>query len=147
MTRAQRELRITYARQRTFAGRVLDRRRSPLLAPLPDHEAAEAPLGPPSPPVAEWSDELARQRAALGARHATSPELLSLRRWRDAVARAARVDPEAVLADHVLARVAAARPADLAELGALRGVGTILAERLGPDLLAALWSPSEESVT
>ena len=146
MTRAQRELRITYAEQRTFAGRVVDRRRSPLLAPLPDRpDAPPMPLGAATPPVEDWTDELARQRATLDrARRGINPELQALRRWRESVARAARVDPEAVLPDHVLARVAAARPRDLAGLGALRGVGTILADRLGPDLLAALDATTEE---
>jgi ribonuclease D len=93
----------------------------------------------PSPAVDDWADELARQRAQL---HRTSrradPGLAALRTWRDGVARAARVDPDAVLPDHVLARIAAERPADEAALGAIRGVGTILADRFGPSLLAAL---------
>ena len=146
MTRAQRELRITFAEQRTFAGRVVDRRRSPLLAPVPDRASLPAePTGPVTPPVHDWAEELARQRAALGhSRTGTSPELEALRRWREVVARAARVVPEAVLPDHVLAHIATARPQDLAALGELRGVGTILAERLGPDLLAALDGATQE---
>jgi DNA topoisomerase III len=53
-------------------------------------------------------------------------------------ARAARIDPEAVLPDHVLSRVVAARPRDLAELGAVHGVGPILASRFGEAMLGAL---------
>ncbi len=146
MTRAQRELRMTWAEQRTFAGKVVERRRSPLLTPVPDR----SPIPPAgsttaTPPVDEWADELAKQRARLGgARVGTSPELQALRRWRDGVARAARIDPEAVLPDHVLARIVGAHPADLAALGEVRGVGTILAGRLGPDLLAALARAHEE---
>lgn len=146
MTRAQQELRITYAEQRTFNGKVVDRRRSPLLAPVPDRPPLAAiPSVVATPPVADWVDELARQRASLErARTGSTPELHSLRRWREAVARAARVDVEAVLPDHVLARIAAAHPNDLAELGAIRGVGMILADRFGPDLLAALERGREE---
>jgi DNA helicase-2/ATP-dependent DNA helicase PcrA len=148
MTRAQRELRITFAEQRTFAGRVVDRRRSPLLSPLPDRPPApEVPDGVANPPVEGWADELARQRATLRrTRAAASPELEALRRWRHVVARAARVDPEAVLPDHVLARVVAAHPRDLTALGAVRGVGAILADRLGPDLLMALDGAAPEEV-
>ena len=62
------------------------------------------------------------------------------------MARAARVAPEAVLADHVLARVVVARPSDVDELGAIRGVGMILAARFGPDLLAALEAAAPGSV-
>ncbi len=148
MTRAQRELHITWAQQRTFASRVVDRRRSPLLTPVPDREhVTSEPLAAPTPPVEDWAQELARQRAQLdpaGRRH--NPELDALRRWRDTVARAARVAPEAVLADHVLARVVVARPSDVDELGEIRGVGRILAARFGPDLLAALEAAAPGSV-
>jgi DNA helicase-2/ATP-dependent DNA helicase PcrA len=141
MTRAQAELRITWAEQRTFAARVVDRRRSPLLAPLPDRPAVDdEPLAAtPSPPVPDWPEELARQRAQLRRhRPGREPALDALKVWRDAKARAARVAPEAVLADHVLSRIVATRPTDVAALGAIRGVGAILADRLGPDLLAVL---------
>ncbi len=118
MTRAERELRITYAEQRTFNGRVVDRRPSPLLDPLHRRgRAAPAPARhlPPSDDADDrpsWQDELARQRARRSRRAApaVSPELEALRAWRDIAARAARIEPEAVLPDHVLARVAAARP-------------------------------------
>ncbi len=147
MTRAQRELHLTWAEQRTFAARVVDRRRSPLLAPLPDRAPIDDEPSVPTPPVEDWPAELARQRANLDAgRIRRQPELDALRRWRSSVARAARVTPEAVLPDHILARVVAARPADVTELGAIRGVGRILAARFGDDLLAALESASPRGV-
>ena len=43
-----------------------------------------------------------------------------------------------MLPDHVLARVAAARPSDVETLGAIRGVGPILAQRFGEAILDAL---------
>ena len=148
MTRAQRELNITWAEQRTFASKVVDRRRSPLLDPLLAAAAAGAasePLpgtatpGAADRPVADWTEELARQRELLprGDRRATSPIPCSqsLRHWRDGAARAARIDPEAVLPDHVLSLVVAARPRDVDELGAVRGVGPILASRFGDAML------------
>ncbi len=143
MTRAQRELRITWAEQRTFASRVVDRRRSPLVEPLMaarrlDPVAVEA-SAPVTPPVEDWAEEVARQRAALDAvRHGHVPGLDALHAWRDATARAARVEPAAVLPDHVLARVAVTRPDDIDALGAIRGVGGILARRFGPAILDAL---------
>jgi DNA helicase-2/ATP-dependent DNA helicase PcrA len=145
MTRAQRELRITWAQERTFAGKPVARRRSPLLDPIIEERAgadmaSPAPLGPPgSPPAVDWSAELVRQRAALeAADRAETPGLDALHHWRDTAARAARVDPDAVLPDHVLARVAMARPRDVEELGAIRGVGVMLARRFGPAILEAL---------
>jgi DNA helicase-2/ATP-dependent DNA helicase PcrA len=145
MTRAQRDLRISWAERRTFSGKTVERRRSPLLDPLVQ-QAARRPTAPepgtPTPPVADWAEEVARQRDRLHIeRTVIAPELEALRRWRDQAARAARIDPETVLPDHVLARVVAAHPADLEELGAVRGVGPILAHRFGDAMLEALTSP------
>jgi DNA helicase-2/ATP-dependent DNA helicase PcrA len=140
MTRAQRTLSITYAEERTFNARTVLRRPSPLLDPVVALAGATAATDPREPgAVEEVLDDLARQRAAL---HATQPPtargLEALRAWRAGAARAARIEPEAVLPDHVLARVAAQRPVDVEALGSIRGVGTILAQRFGEDILHAL---------
>jgi DNA helicase-2/ATP-dependent DNA helicase PcrA len=143
MTRAQRELRITWAEHRTFAARVVERRRSPLLDPLLARAAEHPPLPavglPVVPPVADWPEQLAQQRERLDERRrADAPALEALKTWRDTAARAARVDPDAVLTDRVLARIAAAAPTDVEMLGEVRGVGAILARRFGDAILAAL---------
>ena len=44
MTRAQRELRISWAERRTFGGKVVERRRSPLLDPLVQRAADRPPV-------------------------------------------------------------------------------------------------------
>ena len=148
MTRAQQELHLTWAEQRTFAGRTIDRRRSPLLHDTPDRTIPAAPdvLPVPVPPVEDWADELARQREVLaGARRLEAKEMAALRSWRTNAARAARVPDDAVLPDHVLARIAAAHPADVEALGAIRGVGSRLAERFGPEVLAVLAGAGREA--
>ena len=144
MTRAERELRISYAEHRTFNGSVVERRRSPLLDQLvrgaSPVDAALAPMPADEDAARErWQNELARQRAALEAsRPSVTPGLDELRAWRDTAARAARIEPEAVLPDHVLSRVAVTRPTDVEALGAIRGVGPILAQRFGEAILDAL---------
>jgi DNA helicase-2/ATP-dependent DNA helicase PcrA len=139
MTRAQRDLRISYAGRRTFSGRPVERRPSPLLDPLLRASAAAPAAEPTTPGAGDWPEELARQRDALRAhRPAAAPEVEALRAWRDGAARAARIEPDAVLADHVLARVAAHRPTDVEALGAIDGVGPILARRFGEEILRAL---------
>ncbi len=146
MTRAQRTLRISWAEQRTFASKVVARRPSPLIDPLLEVAAPDAPDdGAAAVAAPDWHDELARQRVVLGERPsaAVPPGMAALHRWRESAARAARIAPDAVLPDHVLARVAAAAPCDLDELGAIRGVGTILASRLGPAILDALGTAEE----
>jgi DNA helicase-2/ATP-dependent DNA helicase PcrA len=141
MTRAQHELHLNWAEQRTFAGRVVDRRCSPLLQDAPTRTVSPTPIAPapPVPPVENWADELARQRAVIAAADPRdSKELRALHAWRATAARAARVAEDTVLPDHVLARVAIAMPADVEALGNIRGVGPLLAARLGPALLEAL---------
>jgi len=141
MTRAQRSLHLTWAEARTFGSKVVERRRSPLLDPLvsrPPRPTVE-PGGPLTPPTPAFAEEVAAQRAALATRQrAAVPGLQALHDWRDAAARAARVPPDAVLTDHVLARIASARPTSVEELADVRGVGTILAHRLGDEILRAL---------
>ncbi len=149
MTRAQRTLNITWAEQRTFGGKVVTRRRSPLLDPLAQgsdpSRGVDAPTRPALAP--EWMQEVRAQRAALDrARHEGVPGLAELHRWRDATARAARVEPDAVLPAYVLARIAAAQPADVEALGEVPGVGPLLARRFGPEVLTALRAPAEQHV-
>ncbi len=78
----------------------------------------------------------------LAVRRAAAPEvdpvLATLRQWRVHRAVAFRVPPVAVLADDVLERVAHARPATVAELASIEGVGPARARSIGPGLLAAL---------
>jgi DNA helicase-2/ATP-dependent DNA helicase PcrA len=145
MTRAQRELRVTWAERRTFASKVVDRRRSPLLDPLLQRAADPVPAtGPARMDDDEWADELARQRDLLHFDAAPPhPDLDALRRWRDVAARAARIQPDAVLPDHVLQGIVRAAPTSVEELGTVRGVGPILARRFGEAILDALSSSVE----
>ncbi|MGQ0831562.1 MAG: ATP-dependent helicase [Microthrixaceae bacterium] len=152
MTRAQHALHITWAQQRTFSAKVLERRRSPLLDPLidPAHPVATSRTSAgrihaetAAERAPDWAAEIALGRAALDQARRTEavPGLDSLHRWRDSVARAARVDPAAVLPDHLLARIAAENPRDLDALRAVRGVGSILVTRFGAQMLDALHAP------
>jgi DNA helicase-2/ATP-dependent DNA helicase PcrA len=140
MTRAQRTLSITYAEERTFNARTVARRPSPLLDPVIALGGTTAATDPQEQGSVDLAlDDLARQREALlASQPATAPGLDALRAWRAGAARAARIEPEAVLPDHVLTRVAEQRPADVEALGSIRGVGPILAGRFGEDILRAL---------
>jgi DNA helicase-2/ATP-dependent DNA helicase PcrA len=152
MTRAEDELRCTWAAQRTYAGKPADRRLSPWLAGLAEQQRA-VPDTPPGPP-ADWRDQLAAQRARLAEHRAravaegpaVSPALAALRSWRDASARAARVAPPALVDDRLLEAIAARRPSTPEELAAVPGMGPVLAARVGSGLLAALHDTAPEPV-
>jgi DNA helicase-2/ATP-dependent DNA helicase PcrA len=140
MTRAVNELHCTWAAQRSFKGKLVDRTVSPWLRDLAEHCAPPA-SGPDVPPGsgADWRVRLAEQRALLGTvRPALSPELAALVDWREQAARVARVPPAAVIDDQLLETVARLRPADQDELAAIPGMGRLLAARVGDGLLDAL---------
>ena len=122
MTRAERRLYLTWAAQRTQAGRSQPRRRSPLLDRLPV-TVADDPVTVPVP----------RRRTV--SRPVTPPVLAALRTWRAAAARAAGVAPAIVCPDRVLEAVAARGPRTVADLADVPGLSSQAARRFGPRLV------------
>jgi DNA helicase-2/ATP-dependent DNA helicase PcrA len=134
LTRATRELRCSWAGERTFAGRPMPRRPSPFLDAI---ERAIAGLTPGSGPGRWAAGSGARARTVVVERPATDV-LDALRAWRSAAARAAGVPPRVVFADRTLELLAASRPTSAADLRDLPGMGPLKAARYGDDLLALL---------
>ena len=139
VTRAERVLRISWAQQRTFGERTIDRAPSPFLrsvtVALGDLEERVAA------PVAA-SDHLAASRSTLASSGAevlpgADPAVLAaLRTWRAEVARRAKVSPGVVLSDRALTAVASARPTDPSTLSGLPGIGRVRADTYGDQLVA-----------
>ncbi len=141
MTRAEDELRGTWAALRTFGGKPVERRLTPWLTGLSDRQR-DRPAEPTGPP-ADWRIRLAEQRARLaGASPVQSPTLAALQSWREDSARAARVEPSALVDDRLLEIIAERRPSTHDELVAIPGMGALLAARVGDGLLAALAAPA-----
>jgi DNA helicase-2/ATP-dependent DNA helicase PcrA len=141
MTRAEDELRCSWAAQRMFGDRGAERRLSPWLSWLAGRQRERADRAPELP--ADWRRRLADQRAQLaGTTAPRSSTLDALMVWRDDRARIARVEPAALVDDHLLETIAARRPASRDELAAVPGMGPLLAARIGESLLAALAQPS-----
>ena len=140
MTRALDELRCSWAAERTFGGRISERRLTPWLAGLAERQ--REPSGDDRPePAPDWRERLADQRAHLAEASSgrpPSPALAALLAWREEQARAARVEPVTLVDDRLLEAIAEALPATTDELAAIPGMGRLLAGRIGPSLLAAL---------
>jgi DNA helicase II / ATP-dependent DNA helicase PcrA len=159
LTRAERELRCSWARHRSYGDRTVPREPSPWLEAIgaagaviggPDgHQAspADGALGTPWPQrFAAERDRLAAgsgrrrlPRSVGGTRPAPAGDwavLDALTGWRAATARASGVPPHVLFHDATLAALAAARPATIAELLAVPGVGPVKASRYGSTLLA-----------
>ncbi|MDQ1426207.1 MAG: ATP-dependent helicase UvrD/PcrA, partial [Acidimicrobiaceae bacterium] len=120
LSRATERLQITCASRR--AGK--DRSPSPWLAAI----AASAVEILSPPPISLRRNVVTEPDAVLAA----------LQRWRQSTARVAHLPERTVCDDETLATIAAARPASVDELAALPGVGRLVANRLGPRLLAVL---------
>ena len=144
MTRAEDELRCTWAALRTFGGKPAERRLTPWLEGLVTRQR-DRPAEPTGPP-ADWRTRLAEQRSLLAdAVQPVSPTLNALHVWREEHARAARVEPSALIDDRLLEIIAERRPGSHDELVSIPGMGPLLAARVGDGLLAALQSPTGDT--
>jgi ATP-dependent DNA helicase UvrD/PcrA len=144
LTRAERELHLSWAQRRTLGGREMTRQASPYLASI---EAALAAFGPDGDgdwqaAVAAERARLAKARAAAGRDRAmvgasADPRVLAeLVAWRKTLARASGVPAQVIFHDATLAAVAEAKPTDRAALMAVPGLGPLKVERYGDELLA-----------
>jgi DNA helicase-2/ATP-dependent DNA helicase PcrA len=145
ITRAGRELYCSWAQQRTFGSRTVDRSPSPYLGSV---ERALATLAKGEEP-ADWrshlEDNRRRLRADDGGRRTRSRAAVvppgdealveALKDWRRRTARAADVPAFVVFPDDALEAVAAARPTSRGELLAISGIGPVKAERFGDEVL------------
>jgi DNA helicase-2/ATP-dependent DNA helicase PcrA len=141
-TRAELELRISWAEQRTFGSRAMSRSPSPW---LDDVELANA-----SPALIAARTAAARSggtprrsagaRATAGGRDGAKrasddPLLVALKQWRASVAKGANVPAYVVFPDTTLEAVAAVRPRTRGDLAPLSGIGPVKLERYGDALL------------
>ena len=121
LTRAQDELHLTWAGERTFTNRPVTRNPSPLLAPVAD---ACRRLGVGPAQRVDWQRHLRESRARLAAHAATGSSggagdgggagheavYQALLQWRQRRARAADVPVHAVFSDQTLRAIARAQP-------------------------------------
>jgi DNA helicase-2/ATP-dependent DNA helicase PcrA len=147
VTRAQRELRMTWAAERTFGAKVARRRPSPYLddlQPLLDALTAGTAPADAARQLPALRDTV---RAARGTRatrtRGDKPELAAadkplfdeLRSWRTQRARAAGVPAYVIFDDKTLIAVATRRPGDPASLRSVPGIGPVKSERFAGELL------------
>jgi DNA helicase-2/ATP-dependent DNA helicase PcrA len=137
LTRAEHDLHLSYARERTMGTRVVRRQRSPWLAPI---EAA-AGGAPAAPGASAALDRLAKARDSLTRSEIepdpdVDPELFgALVEWRRNLARLSGVPAYVIFHDTTLRAVAAARPESADALLEVSGIGPVKAQRYGEALL------------
>jgi DNA helicase-2/ATP-dependent DNA helicase PcrA len=161
LTRAEREVRLTWAAQRTYGTRAMNRERSPYLDTVLAACAALRSGADPaevSKGVGVLGGGAAARRPDLGsarrsrsrpdlprAQGAPAPSQLdddakalfdALKEWRTAKARAAAMPPYVICNDRTLLEIAARRPRTTTALLAVHGLGEVKVSRFGPELLA-----------
>jgi DNA helicase-2/ATP-dependent DNA helicase PcrA len=146
ITRAERELRLSWAQERAFGTRTANRRPSPYLDDLqPLLDALEAGVAP-ADAGARLPEVRAAVRAARGSRSGPSGRdsltaeadiavFEDLKQWRAGRAKAANVPAYVVFDDKTLAAVAASRPTSPPALLDVPGIGPVKAERFGAEVL------------
>ncbi len=140
LTRAETRLELSHARTRTLGTRVVNRQRSPWLAPIEAANGAAPTQARRStgPAAARARLDEVRDRAAgaLTDDEPTDPVLLAaLVEWRRNLARASGVPAYVIFHDTTLRAVAEQRPSDRDALLALPGIGPVKVERHGEAVL------------
>jgi DNA helicase-2/ATP-dependent DNA helicase PcrA len=144
VTRAERELHMTWAEERTFGTKVARRKPSPYLEDLePLLAALESGTAP-----ADAAQHLPAARQAVNAARAnrslrkptvpveSQPLFDALRQWRSQRAKAANTPAFVIFDDKTLTEIATRRPHDRPGLLAVPGIGPVKVERYGEDILA-----------
>ncbi|HEX4819144.1 MAG TPA: ATP-dependent DNA helicase UvrD2 [Acidimicrobiales bacterium] len=148
VTRAERELFLHRAEQRTFGNRQARRRPSPFIEeiePVLDalrRGAEPADIAEHLPAVRETVRAARGNKGGARPKATLAPEdqalFEELRRWRSQQAKAAAVPAFVIFDDKTLTEVAARRPSDRDALLRVPGIGPVKLERYGDDLLAVV---------
>jgi DNA helicase-2/ATP-dependent DNA helicase PcrA len=133
ITRAEQEVTLHWARERTVRGSRRPQQRSPFLDRFEERVAAVV-----SPPAASGAHQLAGLRERLAPGPSVDPVLAALRTWRAARARVTRTEPATLVPDEVLEAIASRRPTSLDELGEVTGLGAARRQRYAEELLAVV---------
>ncbi len=141
VTRAQRELNLSFAQERTFRTKPAKRRPSPYLGEI---ERALEHLRKGLDPT-KYRVMAKEARKALGTAKPKDssrddPLFIELRSWRSAQSRAHDVPAYVVLNDATLKAIAAKRPSSRGQLAGISGIGPTKLEKYGDAILKIVQS-------
>ena len=162
VTRAETQLNLSWAAERTFTNKPVKRQPSHHLGAIED-ALKRLTVNPRT--KANWRRALAESRSAIdatnppspppasgrrGSRHTTraTPDLhQALEQWRRRKARSANVSPHAVLSDDLLASIVQRQPTNRAQLAATPGMTPVRLNRYGADLLQIITQTTDRATT
>lgn len=136
-TRAEEELHVSWAEERTFGQRTANRRRSPFM----DEAEAAGAFGELPTAAQSGKPQRGRRRSNPPPRTASGdPAGLRqhLRRWRNEKAKAGRAPAYTIFNDQTLEDLVKTRPRSMSELLDVRGIGPVKATRFGSELISVI---------
>ena len=135
VSRAQNKLHLTWARTRQKGGMVENREPSPWLSLI--EASSHHPITSSRESSAQY---LAKARNYLDADVHGDVEIRArrLREWIDQTARARRVEPSALLPNHLISAVAEKFPVSVTELADVTGLAEARLRRVGPEILKVI---------
>jgi len=139
LTRAERQLHLSWAGTRTVGARTANRAPSPWLEPIETSwlgAVADRPPADPRPTIAAARRKLAPVASDLDP--ADVPCFEALREWRGRRAKAASVPAYVIFNDATLRALAAVRPRTADDLLLVPGIGPVKVERYADELLAVV---------
>jgi DNA helicase-2/ATP-dependent DNA helicase PcrA len=137
VTRAREHLELSFARARQAGGRA-SRKRSRFLTGLWPEAERSGRVATPGATASRRAAAKARAES-FATDHPDAVETFErLRSWRAEVARLRGLPAYTVFADATLQQVAVTRPADLRQLGLVKGVGATKLDRFGGQVLAVV---------
>ncbi len=140
ITRAEKELHLTWAAQRTFGNKSVKRQPSPHLDSV---GSAIEHLRKGHRPI-DWRAEMVKSRAAIPKKGKGSPTdknpvgdplFEALRAWRRDKARGADVPAYVIFNDQTLRAIAKKQPSSRSQLASISGIGPAKLERFGAEVL------------
>jgi len=143
VSRAQRNLHLTWSRTRERGGMVRNREPSPWLALIA--ASVQHPKEMSKDLTAQYLAQ-ARSNLDVGRQDDISSRRQRLTTWIDQTARARRIEPSALLPKHLIAEVAERFPTNLSELAEVTGLGQARLSRVGPEILKVIGSGEPKAI-
>lgn len=135
VSRAKHKLHLTWAKTRQRGGIAENREPSPWLALI--KTSTQHPVASSNDFTAQYLAK-ARDHLNMDLQGDAVIRGQRLRKWIDDTARSRRVEPSALLPDHLISEVAKKFPANLPELAEVTGLGETRLRRVGPEILRVI---------
>jgi DNA helicase-2/ATP-dependent DNA helicase PcrA len=139
ISRAERQLFLTWAKERTVLGKTKQRNKSPWLSLI--QTATARPFAPSKERVSDYLNK-ARSMTRIDLDVSSQERLNVLNDWRLKTARHRKIEPSSLIPDNALSAIAKAKPSSLEELAITLGQSIERVRKIGPEILSVVNGPT-----